>query len=156
MTATGWVRDKSAIGDLPRGFFAAGPAAAAALIAAAQDPSLVDAIVSRGGRPDLAGIELGRVQCPVLLLAGGEDTSIISMNRWAMRRLNCVRNLIAIPGATHLFYENGSLGAVCRLARSWFESHLSLEPTTDYAPADAHAPSCTLTASRPSPQLVPS
>lgn len=131
--ATEWVRDTSALGDLPRGYFMSGVAAAAALAASASNPDLVDALVSRGGRPDLAGTSLTRVVAPVLLIVGGEDTGVLGMNRWAMRRLNCLKKIVVIPGASHLFHENGSLGVVCRLALSWFDSHLSLENAATFS-----------------------
>jgi len=131
--ATEWVRDRSAIGDLPRGYFMSGIAAAAALAASASNPGLVDAIVSRGGRPDLAGTSLTRVVTPVLLIVGGEDTGVLGMNRWAMRRLNSVKKIVVIPGASHLFHENGSLGVVCRLARDWFDSHMTLQNAATFS-----------------------
>lgn len=128
MTATEWVRDKSALGDLPRGYLMSGNAAAAALVASALNPHLAGAIVSRGGRPDLAGTWLSQVDTPVLLLAGGADTRILGLNRWALRRLDCQRKLTVVPGASHLFDENGSLAAVCRLARQWFDEYLTPSP----------------------------
>lgn len=148
--ATEWIRDKSALGDLPRGYLTSGNASAAALIASAQHPELVDAVVSRGGRPDLAGIWLTRVTAAVLLIAGGEDTSVLGMNRWALRRLNSTKKLVAIPGATHLFDENGSLGVVCRLARSWFDSHVRAQQVTVFSESTFE-----LSTSSRSPALVP-
>jgi dienelactone hydrolase len=133
VAATEWVRDRSALGDLPRGYFMSGVAAAAALSASAANPGLVDAVVSRGGRPDLAGTSLTRVVIPVLLIVGGEDTAVFGMNRWALRRLNSIKKIVVIPGASHLFHENGSLGVVCRLARSWFDSHLRLESAATFS-----------------------
>ena len=148
--ATEWVHDKSALGDLPCGYLTSGTASGAALIAAAQHADLVDAVVSRGGRPDLAGVWLTRVTVPTLLIVGGEDTTVLGMNRWALRRLNSIKKLIAIPGATHLFEESGSLGVVSRLARSWFESHLRPPQLMPFK-GSAFA----LSTSAPSPALVP-
>ena len=98
--------------------------AAAALVAAAKRTDVVGAIVSRGGRPDLAGPALRIVQAPTLLIVGGEDLQVIALNRAAFEELRCEKQLVIIPGATHLFEEPGSLAEVSRLSREWFVQHL--------------------------------
>lgn len=109
---------------LPIGLFGASTGAAAALIAAACEPS-VRAVVSRGGRPDLAGRRLRLVRAPTLLIVGGEDTDVLALNRQALAELDCgEKRLDVIPGATHLFEEQGALDDVARLAAEWFASHL--------------------------------
>jgi pimeloyl-ACP methyl ester carboxylesterase len=95
------------------------------LVAAAERPQLVGAIVSRGGRPDLAGATLPRVQAPTLLIVGGNDFEVIELNEAAFAQLRCEKQLVIIPGATHLFEEPGTLDAAARLAREWFEHHLT-------------------------------
>jgi len=109
--------------DLPLGFFGASTGAAAALVAAAgrQD---IRAIVSRGGRPDLADDALERVAAPTLLIVGGHDPDVLALNREAYRRLHCERRLEVVPGATHLFQEPGTLESVVSLARAWFQQRL--------------------------------
>ena len=106
------------------GYFGASTGAAAALIAAAQRPDAVQAVVSRGGRPDLAGPSLSAVQAPTLLIVGEYDRVVIDLNRDAFERLWCVRRLEIVPRATHLFEEPGALEEVTRLARGWFEHYL--------------------------------
>jgi pimeloyl-ACP methyl ester carboxylesterase len=106
------------------GYFGASTGAAAALVAAAERPEPVRAIVSRGGRPDLAGDVLGLVTAPTLLIVGGLDTAVIGMNRAAADRMRCEREIAVVPGATHLFEERGTLEEVAGLARGWFERHL--------------------------------
>jgi len=104
--------------------FGASTGAAAALDAAAARPQRVGAVVSRGGRPDLAqGLAL--VEAPTLLVVGGRDTTVIAMNREASARMHCERSLEVVSGAGHLFEERGALEAVCDLAREWFLAHLS-------------------------------
>jgi pimeloyl-ACP methyl ester carboxylesterase len=109
---------------LPVGLFGASTGAAAALVAAAWRPLDVQAVVSRGGRPDLAGDALGRVRAPTLLIVGAADTEVLLLNRQAMRQMHCTRRLDLVPRATHLFEEAGALEEVARLAGDWFEEHL--------------------------------
>ena len=109
---------------LPLGLFGASTGAAAALMAAAAEPERVAAVVSRGGRPDLAGNALTSVRAPVLLLVGGADTEVLALNRAAQARLTCPSDLVVIPGATHLFEEPGALDAVADHAAAWFLDHL--------------------------------
>ena len=106
--------------------FGASTGAAAALVAAAERPESVRAVVSRGGRPDLAGDALPRVTAPTLLIVGGDDEPVIGMNEWALARLGSpVKRLEIVPGATHLFEEPGTLEEVARLAAEWFARHLA-------------------------------
>jgi dienelactone hydrolase len=123
--ATDWLASGSTTSGLPIGYFGASTGAGAALVAAAQRPALVRAIVSRGGRPDLAGDALGRVKAPTLLIVGGRDVPVIGMNRDAMARMRAEVKLEIVPGATHLFEEPGTLEVAARLARDWFASHLA-------------------------------
>ena len=120
VTATGWVRRQAGLESLPLGYFGASTGAAAALVAAAALPTEVTAIVSRGGRPDLAGEQLGAVRAPTLLIVGGADPQVITLNRRAMLSLRAENDLVIVPGATHLFEEPGALDTVARLARDWF------------------------------------
>ena len=120
VTATRWVRQQAGLASLPLGYFGASTGAAAALVAAAALPSTVAAVVSRGGRPDLAGGHLQAVRAPTLLIVGGEDTQVITLNRRAMKSLQVENELVIVPGATHLFEEPGALEAVARYARDWF------------------------------------
>jgi pimeloyl-ACP methyl ester carboxylesterase len=122
---TDWTLGHPEIGAIPLGYFGASTGAAAALMAAADRPQAVSAIVSRGGRPDLAGPSLRRVHVPTLLIVGGEDVPVIGFNRQACEELRGERRLVIVPGATHLFEEPGALDVVARLAREWFEQHLS-------------------------------
>jgi pimeloyl-ACP methyl ester carboxylesterase len=110
---------------LPLGLFGASTGAAAALMAAAERPRQVQAVVSRGGRPDLAGDALRRVRAPVLLLVGGEDHQVLRLNEEAAERLTCPHRIVVVPGATHLFEEPGALGEVAAAAAEWF---LRMEP----------------------------
>ena len=126
--ATDWLAQYPDTHDLPLGYFGASTGAAAALVAAAERPDRVGAIVSRGGRPDLAGPALGRVQAPTLLIVGGNDPQVLALNRSALAQLRCEKQLVIVPGATHLFGELGALDEVARLARSWFERHLIPAP----------------------------
>lgn len=112
--------DWAATKELPIGLFGASTGAAAALVAAAERPELVEAVVSRGGRPDLAGAALLRVEAPTLFLVGERDPVVLELNRRAMGRMSAETRLEVIPGASHLFEEPGALEAVCRLAREWF------------------------------------
>jgi putative phosphoribosyl transferase len=122
--ATAWVRRQPGLAGLDLGYFGASTGAAAALIAAAHEPRGVAAIVSRGGRPDLAGAALGLVMAPTLLIAGGADRTVIAMNRMSLQRLAGPRQLTIIPGAGHLFEEPGALEQVAELAAAWFQAHL--------------------------------
>jgi putative phosphoribosyl transferase len=122
--ATTWVLDQDDAGALPIGFFGASTGAGAALWAAAEPDSPVRAIVSRGGRPDLAGARLDSVRAPTLLIVGGRDEAVLEMNRDAARHLACEHRIEVVPGATHLFEEPGALEAVADLAARWFLEHL--------------------------------
>lgn len=125
-SATEWVRSGSAPGEvrgLPLGYFGASTGAAAALVAAARRRDIA-AIVSRGGRPDLAGEYLAYVRSPTLLIVGGDDMQVIGLNRMAIARMRGVAEMAIVPGATHLFEEPGALEEVSRLALGWFENHL--------------------------------
>jgi putative phosphoribosyl transferase len=118
-----WVWQRPEIAMLPIGLFGASTGAAAALVAAAELPS-VRAVVSRGGRPDLAGAALPLVSAPTLLIVGSLDTPVLDMNRDAMARMRGAVELAIVPGATHLFEEEGTLGEAAALARAWFERYL--------------------------------
>jgi putative phosphoribosyl transferase len=106
-----------------RGYFGASTGAAAALVAAAGDQHGVDAVVSRGGRPDLAGDALAQVRAPTLLIVGGYDSAVLELNEQALRRLECIKELAVVPRATHLFEEPGALDDVCDHATAWFDRH---------------------------------
>jgi len=121
--AIAWVRARADLATLPIGLFGASTGAAAALLAAAERPGEVAAVVSRGGRPDLAGSALPRVRAPTLLIVGGADTEVLALNRQAFAHLDCEKRLDVVPGATHLFDEPGTLERVAELAREWFASH---------------------------------
>jgi dienelactone hydrolase len=103
---------------------AAETGAAAALVAAAERPNIVSAVVSRGGRPDLAGPALPRVKAPTLLIVGGRDVKVIELNEAALAQLRCEKRMVIVAGATHLFEEPGTLDEVARLARDWFKQYL--------------------------------
>ena len=122
---TDWLTQRSDTRDLRIGYFGASTGAAAALVAAAARLDAVGAIVSRGGRPDLAGRVLALVRAPTLLIVGENDAEVIQLNREAFARLKCEKRLVIVPGATHLFEEPGALDQVARLAREWFERHLT-------------------------------
>ena len=126
--AIDWARTHSDVQDLPVALFGASTGAAAALMAAAARPEPVRAVISRGGRPDLADRALPNVQAPTLLIVGGEDEPVIEMNRDAMRRMRAPVELEIIPGATHLFEERGALEQVTRLATDWCRRHLGRTP----------------------------
>jgi putative phosphoribosyl transferase len=122
--ATRWVTNDADTGDLKVGYFGASTGAGAALMAAAELPRVVSAIVSRGGRPDLAGSALAIVRAPTLLIVGGNDEPVITMNRAALAQLQCPeKSLVIIPGATHLFEEPGTLEETARVAAEWFSRH---------------------------------
>jgi putative phosphoribosyl transferase len=123
---TEWLASQPATATLHVGYFGASTGAAAALVAAAMHPDVVRAVVSRGGRPDLAGPYLGRVKAPTLLIVGGNDTPVISMNQSALRQLaSPVKKLEIVPRATHLFEETGALERVADLALGWFGQYLA-------------------------------
>jgi putative phosphoribosyl transferase len=122
--ATDWLTRCPDTRDLAIGYFGASTGAGAALVAAAQRPDVIGAIVSRGGRPDLAGAALPHVRAPTLLIVGGSDVQVIELNRIALAELRCKKQLIIVPGATHLFEEPGALDEVARLACEWFQRHL--------------------------------
>lgn len=121
---TDWLTTHEPTAGLAIGLFGASTGAAAALVAATRRPAAVDAIVSRGGRPDLAGDALAAVRQPTLLIVGGRDTVVIELNRQAMAMIPGETRLEIVPGATHLFEEPGALEQVARLARDWFVRHL--------------------------------
>jgi dienelactone hydrolase len=125
--ATDWLKENPAMRSLRIGYFGASTGAGAALVAAAERPRDVGAIVSRGGRPDLAGEALSRVLAPTLLIVGGDDVPVIGMNERAMARMSAEKRLEIVPGATHLFEEPGALEAIARLATRWFVRHLAPE-----------------------------
>jgi dienelactone hydrolase len=120
-----WLMEQPETRDLRIGYFGASTGAAAALVAAAIHPKSIGAVVSRGGRPDLAGDLLARVQAPTLLIVGGDDRAVIEMNRDAYAQLTCKKKLEIVPGATHLFEEPGALETVARLAGDWLVEHLA-------------------------------
>ena len=122
--AAEWLAHDSRTRTLPIGYFGASTGAAAALVAAARRPGGVQAVVSRGGRPDLAGALLGQVRAPTLLIVGGHDPEVLQLNRLAQRELSCQSTLTVVPGATHLFEEPGALDAVTTAAIDWFVEHL--------------------------------
>jgi len=125
VAATTWLAQEPATADLPVGYFGASTGGGAALVAAAVIPDRVAAVVSRGGRPDLAGEALSRVRTPTLLIVGGLDTTVLALNREALVRLAAPeKNLAVVPGATHLFEEPGTLEQVAWLATDWFRRHL--------------------------------
>jgi pimeloyl-ACP methyl ester carboxylesterase len=124
--ATDWLTQFPDTKHLRIGYFGASTGAAAALAAAAVRPDAVRAIVSRGGRPDLTGAALTRVQAPTLLIVGEHDDQVVQLNRQALAQLRCEKRLVIVPGATHLFEEPGALDEVARLARDWFQRHLDV------------------------------
>jgi dienelactone hydrolase len=123
--AADWLRREPETAQLRPGYFGASTGGGAALVAAAERPAEVGAVVSRGGRPDLAGPALPRVQAPTLLIVGGRDDQIIELNQEALATLRCEKELVIVPGATHLFEERGALEQVARLAGRWFQRHLT-------------------------------
>jgi putative phosphoribosyl transferase len=126
--ATRWAAARPELATARFGYFGASTGAAAALCAAAQPGCRVDAVVSRGGRPDLAGPRLGAVTAPTLLIVGGRDEAVLELNRKAQAELRCENELVAVPGATHLFEEPGALDTVAGLARDWFFSRIAPTP----------------------------
>jgi putative phosphoribosyl transferase len=132
LDVTAWLREVPGFGAARIGYFGASTGAAAALWTAAEPATDIGAVVSRGGRPDLAIPRLGSVRAPTLLIVGGRDTEVIALNREAQAHLRCQNELAIVPGATHLFEEPGTLEAVAELARSWFASWLTA-PESDPA-----------------------
>ena len=124
LLATRWLQEQQLTKDLVIGYFGASTGAAAALKAAAIEGSKIGAVVSRGGRPDLAEESLTRVQSPTLLIVGGRDTVVLQLNREALASLKGKKELVIVPGATHLFEEPGALEEVARLATEWFKQYL--------------------------------
>ena len=123
ITATQWALDQTTMRDIAVGYFGSSTGAAAALVAAAALPENIDVVVSRGGRPDLAGDALERVRASTLLIVGAKDTDVISLNAAAYCRLQCQKALQIVPDATHLFEEPGTLETVARMASAWFVDH---------------------------------
>ena len=121
---TDWLTERPVTRHLRLGYFGASTGAAAALVASTARSDVVGAIVSRGGRPDLAGDALPFVRAPTLLIVGGADTLVIDLNRRALAQMRCEKQLVIVPGATHLFQEPGALDDVARRARDWFAQHL--------------------------------
>jgi dienelactone hydrolase len=126
--ALDWIEEEDSTTDLRVGLFGASTGAAAALTAAAARPELISAVVSRGGRPDLAAGALANVLAPTLLIVGERDTVVIELNRRAMAQLTCPTRLEIVPGATHLFEEPGALDQVVSLATAWFTQYLEKSP----------------------------
>ncbi|MCS7023064.1 MAG: dienelactone hydrolase family protein [Gemmataceae bacterium] len=133
--AATWVVQQPEVTGLRVGLFGASTGSAAALLAAASHPSLIAAVVSRGGRPDLAWNDLPLVQAPTLLIVGGQDEPVLTWNQQAYEQLTCPKDLVVIPGATHLFEEPGALEQVAELARDWFLRYLpSVAPGSSNEP----------------------
>ena len=127
LAATAWLRAQDETRRLGLGYFGASTGAAAALVAAARADGPIGAVVSRGGRPDLAGAALAEVRAPTLLIVGGDDRAVLDLNRAALEQLQCEKRLEIIPTAGHLFEEPGALDVVIDLARAWFVRHLREE-----------------------------
>jgi alpha-beta hydrolase superfamily lysophospholipase len=142
--ATCWLRTQPEAKHLPLAYFGASTGAAAALIAAARLPGKISSVVSRGGRPDLAGDILIRVTSPTLLLVGGRDDVVIELNKQAMEKMRAPRELVIIPGATHLFEEPGTLEEVARRAAEWFLEHFPRPMTSheNFTPVGADDRRC--------------
>ncbi len=131
--AVDWAQTDQRVRNLPIGLFGASTGAGAAIMAAAARPSSVKAVVSRGGRPDLAGEALERTRAATLLIVGGEDVDVLKLNKQARQRMTCVTELVVVPGAGHLFEEPGTLDQALNAAENWCMRHLSQE-------VDQHAP----------------
>jgi putative phosphoribosyl transferase len=129
--AVAFLGDDPATAYLPVGLFGASTGAAGALVVAADQPAYIAAVVSRGGRPDLAGAALAAARAPTLLIVGGRDPVVLDLNQEAARQLQCVHELVVVPGATHLFEEPGALDEVARLAGDWFATYLGDGVTND-------------------------
>jgi len=127
--ATDWLIQQADLRGLRIGYFGASTGAGAALVTAAERPQTVGAVVSRGGRPDLAGPALPHVLAPTLLIVGGNDFQVLEFNHVALAQLRCEKRLVIVPGATHLFEEPGALDEVARLAREWFDRYLASADT---------------------------
>jgi putative phosphoribosyl transferase len=123
--ATRWAKQQKQTRDLRMGYFGSSTGGAAALVAAAEIPQDIGAVVSRGGRPDLAGDALPRVEAPTLLIIGGNDDIVIELNEMARDQMKCEVKLEIVPGASHLFEEPGALEKVAKLASDWFVSHIA-------------------------------
>ena len=130
--ATEWAKRQEGLSKLSVAYFGASTGAAAALVAAGQAPGIVRAVVSRGGRPDLAGSVLNVVEAPTLLIVGGNDLQVLDLNRKAFEVLRCEKQLSVVPGASHLFEETGALERVATLAAGWFRGHLD---SIEWAPS---------------------
>jgi putative phosphoribosyl transferase len=124
--AADWLLGQPETRDLPIGYFGSSTGAAAALIAAAERTDVIAAVVSRGGRPDLAMADIGRVKAPTLLIVGGNDTAVITFNEDALSRMRVEKKLEIVPGASHLFEEPGALEKVVSLASQWFQQHFAI------------------------------
>lgn len=127
VAATKWAAKQDRLKHLPFGYFGASTGAAAALMAEVETNAAIRAVVSRGGRPDLAMPILSYVKAPTLLIVGGHDSGVIELNEQAYAKLTCEKSLRIVPGATHLFEEPGALDQVVALARDWFAGHLESE-----------------------------
>lgn len=125
LAAAAWLRAQTETEAVPIGYFGASTGAGAALQAAARAPEGIAAVVSRGGRPDLAEPFLPKVQAPTLLIVGSYDFPVVELNRRALELLRCPKEMVLVPGATHLFEEPGTLEEVARLARDWFRRYLA-------------------------------
>jgi dienelactone hydrolase len=130
LAATDWLRQQPDTAELRLGYFGASTGAGAALIAAAKVGKRISAVVSRGGRPDLAREWLPQVHAPTLLIVGGLDTAVLGLNQMALDLLRCPKRLVVVPGATHLFEEEGAMERVSHLAGDWFSHHLRPPETT--------------------------
>jgi dienelactone hydrolase len=124
IAATRWLANRADVQHLGVGYFGSSTGGAAALVAAAELGTAIDAVVSRGGRPDLAGAALPRVTAPTLLIVGGRDELVLELNQEASEQLRCVKELVIVPRATHLFEEPGALKRVATVAAAWFRQHL--------------------------------
>jgi putative phosphoribosyl transferase len=124
VNSTHWLKTNPATKKFTVGYFGASTGAAAALLAAAKLPNEISAVVSRGGRPDLAGEHLAKVKAPTLLIVGGDDTEVLEMNKQALKLIRVEKRLEVVPGATHLFEEPGTLQKAAALAIDWFEKYL--------------------------------
>ncbi|MGV8804159.1 MAG: dienelactone hydrolase family protein [Polaromonas sp.] len=142
--ATTWVSNQPELAALPLGYFGASTGSAAAIIDAARLGSAIAAVVSRGGRPDLAGpVALAAVTAPTLLIVGGADHSVIALNEASLKHLRCEKSLAIVPGATHLFEERGALEQVGELATAWFSDHLPPRRPAPSGPGKSQATQAT-------------
>lgn len=136
---TDWVKHEADVGSMPVAYFGASTGAAAALKAAAVEGDKISAVVSRGGRPDLAGADLPLVKSPTLLIVGGEDAGVIELNRAAYEQLQAPKKLVIVSGATHLFEEEGKLAEVATLAALWFTKYFrQCKPSASLAVPNCH------------------